>query len=60
MSFNKHKAGRSKYSYLRKEESERIKCRLQRDWDRLPELRAQHGNSYKRYLVSMRHNVIFS
>lgn len=37
----------------------RIMENLKRDWDRQPELRAQYGHDFQRYLVSMKNNVTF-
>jgi len=36
-----------------------IEKNLERNWDRHPELRAQYGNSFERYLLAQR-DVIFT
>ena len=37
----------------------RIMNKLRRDWNRHPEIRAEHGGSFKRYITSVKHNVTF-
>ena len=40
-------------------EDDRIMRDLKRNWSRMPELRAQYGNSFRRYLVAIKQNVTF-
>ena len=47
------------YRAAREDPPERIMQDLRRNWSRHPELRAQYGGSFERYLVSERHNTTF-
>ncbi len=58
MSEFKH-AGSGGYRAASQPRDEQIMENLKRDWSRHPELRAEHGNNFRRYLASARHNTTF-
>lgn len=58
VSFN-HGDSNNSYRGINAERDERVLQDLRRNWKRHPELRMQHGNDFKRYIASTRHNVTF-
>lgn len=55
----KHASPDSGYRGARRDRDEDVMRNLERDWSRHPELRAQHGGSFERYVRSAKHNVTF-
>ena len=58
MSFKAAKGGKYRGAVSETEEN-RIMRNLKRDWNRHPEIRAEHGGSFKRYVTAARYNTTF-
>lgn len=48
---------RSAYKCIWDDEEDRMLKNARRDWDRHPEIRAEHGGNFDRYIRSIKHNI---